>query len=280
MGNVVRIPNLHCKMHRESSCVEIFWANRGTATQNFRERKIYPVIDEDIKADIERKIKELRVKETAITGIEYFEPEQEMELELEPELLAPAIPSGKIPETRQTSIPSTDQINRPALSTTDSSATAISTIIPITPLVQPADCWPALHTIYRHSTKHPLSTLSDIAEFKEPAKLRTIAKVDDIFSREETDEREMLVHAWCKNCNKCFQSNLMPCGNCGDVEGKQAEWRYRFYLLLMDGQSDLTVFCGEEAVSHLSLSFLLWICRSRDVVLSGGKSLSESKDEK
>ncbi|KIR28418.1 hypothetical protein I309_02722 [Cryptococcus deuterogattii LA55] len=191
MGNVVKIPNLHCKMHRESSSVEIFWANRGTATQNFRERKIYPVIDEAIKADIERKIKDLRAKETAITGIEYFEPEQEMELELEPARLAPAIPSGKIPETKQASIPSTDQINRPALSTTDSSATAISTIIPITPLVQPADCWPALHTIYRHPTKHPLSTLSDIAEFKEPAKLRTIAKVDDIFSREETGGREM-----------------------------------------------------------------------------------------
>lgn len=221
-----------------------------------------------------RKIKELRVKETAITSIEYFEPEQETGLELEAELLAPAIPSGKIPETKQAkqaSIPSTDQINRPALSTTDSSATAISTIIPIMPHVRPADCWPALHTIYRHPTKHPLSTLSDIAEFKEPAKLRTIAKVDDVFSREETGEREMLVHAWCRNCKKCFQSNLMSCGNCGDVEGKQAEWRYRFYLLLMDGQSDLTVFCGEEAVSHPSLSFSLWICRSRDVVLSGGK---------
>lgn len=200
---------------------------------------------------------ELRAKETAVTGIEYFdsEPEPEAELEVEPQP-ASAVPSGKVPETKQASIPLTNQTSRPALSTTDSSATAISTIIPMTPLVQPADCWRALHTIYRHPTKHPLSTLSDITEFREPAKLRTIAKVDDIFSREEVGEREMLVHAWCKNCNKCFQSNLMSCGNCGDVEGKQVEWRYRFYLLLMDRQSDLTVFCGEEAVSHLSLSFL------------------------
>ncbi|OXG80718.1 hypothetical protein C349_03899 [Cryptococcus neoformans var. grubii Br795] len=249
-GNIVKIPNLHCKVHRQSGSIEIFWANRGTATQNFRDRKISLVIDEGIKTEIERKIKELRAKDTAITDIEYFESEPEAKLEPEPQP-ASAVPSGKVQETKQASIPLTNQTSRPAFTTSDSSATAISTIIPIAPLVQPVDCLRALHTIYRHPTKHPLSTLSDITEFKEPAKLRTIAKVDDIFSREEIGEREMLVHAWCKNCKKCFPSNLMPCENCGDVEGKQAEWRYRFYLLLMDRQSDLTVFCGEEAEEWL-----------------------------
>lgn len=223
-----------------------------------------------------RKIKELRAKDIAITGIEYFESEPEAKLELEPQP-ASAVPSGKVQETKQASIPLTNHTSRPAFTTSDSSATAISTIIPIAPLVQPADCLRALHTIYRHPTKHPLSTLSDITEFKEPAKLRTIAKVDDIFSREEIGEREMLVHAWCKNCKKCFPSNLMPCENCGDVEGRQAEWRYRFYLLLMDRQSDLTVFCGEEAVSHLFLSFLLWACWSRDNVLSGMRKECEEE---
>lgn len=53
-GNIVKIPNLHCKVHRQSGSIEIFWANRGTATQNFRDRKISLVIDEGIKTEIER----------------------------------------------------------------------------------------------------------------------------------------------------------------------------------------------------------------------------------
>ncbi|WVQ75309.1 hypothetical protein IAR50_004925 [Cryptococcus sp. DSM 104548] len=223
LGEVVTLPNVHCKEEYRYSWE---WKEQQVRGENFRAKRVGRVMEDEAR-DVIQRIALLRAG-TARGQTHHF--------------------TSKCPP-----------IHQPAIAVTASPRFNDSQTH-----ILPRDCSHILHTVFRHPVDHPISSLRGImstqSKIHETPPRRTIAwavKVND----ENGESGDVLVGAWCNACKQWLGSaekfleeqgegygKALGCNTCG--EGA-VEWRYRFWITLSEGSTELAVFCGHEAESYL-----------------------------
>ncbi|WRT65265.1 uncharacterized protein IL334_002208 [Kwoniella shivajii] len=196
-GKFLRLENVRGKVYQGE--FELIWSELPTSDQaqrGWRRRKCTPIDKEDETARmIEKRLVALKVGESV------DEPVQ--------------LPHHPIP------LPSPTQLQ------------------PITyPLSerdrpnQPLRLATHITTTHTDPTNHPISTIAEIlANTSLPNKYRMTARIKSLHPR-SIPENSTFVQPYCKHCHRAFKGTW--CQSCGDTEGTNAEWRYRFIAILED----------------------------------------------
>ncbi|ODO01760.1 hypothetical protein I350_06589 [Cryptococcus amylolentus CBS 6273] len=226
-GDVVTLPNVHCKDGYRYSWE---WKAQEVRGETYRAKSVMRAMEHEAR-DVLQRIASLK------TGNQY----------------SPA----------QNPAQSTADLSRQSIHQPSNAVAATTRYNDSSTHILPRDCSPAFHTLFRHPSEYPISSLRRIAstnsKVNETPPRRTIAWAGKIYDR-DGGGGSVCVWAWCKSCKQWIGNaesvlreqekteKAVGCRECG--EGA-VEWKYRFWVTLCEGDTELTVFCGHEAESYL-----------------------------